>query len=489
MTVPKAQHESGVGSEHRGRSLAVIGGGLAGISAAESAAMAGWNVELFEWRRVLGGRAASQFEPISGRWIDNGQHVVLGCCTELLNLHKRLGIVDLFDRNDNVPFAASDDRRWNLTPSPYLPPRWQLLPAFLKNPFLTFKDRLATGLLLRKLVKPDSKLASSNGAMNSKTGTFGDWLRNEGVSDESMERFWSPLVFSSLSEAVDYVSLDAAKKVVKDGFMSGRDAMSVYVPKYPLRDIYHVETLRKLELLGVQVNLLSRVQKFDARAYGDGVKIHSLVLANGIERQYDAFVLAIPAYRASKLLEESNLDECVKSFQLERFELGAITAVHLWFDRPVLPKHQRQTAILDGPGQWLFSGSHPIIPCCEAITESVQGYYHQVVISASHRLLSDIELTSNGCDVLVERIMVQLRNVFPESMIGNNAARLIHSKTSTVFDAVFSPTPDIYKFRPPQKTVLSNLAIAGDWTQTDWPATMEGAVRSGLAAVDSLSVE
>ena len=514
------------------RTLAVIGGGLAGIAAAESAARRGWNVELFEWSRVLGGRAASQFEPKSRRWIDNGQHLFLGCCTELLAMNKRLGVSDLFERYDTIPFAASGHRRWVLSASPFLPPRWQLVTAFLKNPFLSFRDRLATGLLLRKLARLDRESTDDHDSalqkppfyaenedsfsvnrpgklFFSKQETFGRWLRREGASEESIEHFWSPLVYSALSDTADAVCLFAAVKVIAQAFMSGRDAMSMYVPKCPLREIYNIESQRKLNQMGVKVHFLTRVKRLvceqgesAASSPSDSgnhiySKIRSLVLADGTERCFDAFVLAVPEYRMWKFLESSSLGPLADSLGLDRYELGAITAVHLWFDRPILPKSQRQTAILGGPGQWIFYGDQSFFPVENLTFEvppngpgagNVQAFYHQVIISASHRLLADEELTCKGNRILIARVMEQLRSVFPETCSEKgDGAKLLHAKTTTVFDAVFSPTPEVYRFRPSQRTAIPNLALAGDWTLTNWPATLEGAVRSGLAAVEVLS--
>jgi len=497
--------------------LAVIGGGLAGIAAAESAVRRGWDVELFEWSRTLGGRVASQLDSKSRCWIDNGQHVFLGCCTEQIALNQRLGVSDLFDRYDAVTFAASDNRRWTLSASAFLPPRWQLVPSFLKNPFLSFRDRLATGLLLRKLAKlhrdfskidesvlqkppffvgDDENVIPSRPAKPFfyKQETFGRWLRRENASEESIKHFWSPLIHSTLCDTVDGVCLLAAVKVIVQGFMSGREAMALYVPKCPLREIYHLETQRKLSQLGAKIHLMSRVERLICEPAKDSqqlisdsgnhafTKIQSLALADGTERPFDAYILAIPAYRIWKLLEASQLKPLADSLGVDRYELGAITAVHLWFDRPILPKSQRQLAIFNGPGQWIFYGQHAL---SDQLQENVRGFYHQVVISASHRLLSEEELTCKGSQGLIDRVLEQLRAVLPET----GGAALLHAKTTTVCDAVFSPTPEVFRFRPVQRTAIVNLALAGDWTQTHWPATMEGAIRSGLLAVEQLVPE
>lgn len=470
------------------KTLAVIGGGLAGIAAAESAIQYGWNVHLHEWSRVLGGRAASRYDSKSKRWIDNGQHLLLGCCSELLALNQRLGLTDLFARSDSVSFASANGKKWDLNATPFLPRHWQLTPAFLKNPFLSFRDRLATGLLLRKLssllIRAENRKYTQVFAQ--KRLSLKNWLDQEQASESAIRQFWEPLIFSALSESLDKVCLFAAAKVVRDGFMSGRDAMSIHVPKCPLRDIYHHLTLDKLERLGVQFHFCSKIIRLNT----ESDQVHSLIQEKGEELKYDGYILAIPPFRAWKLLEESDMADYAADLQLERFELGAITSVHLWFDRPLLPDRQCQIALLDGVGQWLFRplhGKHMLIPTLSPNQhEPVQGHYHQVVISASHRLLSDGELTAKGYRELTARVLQQLRNIFPDRFSGSEGAQLLHSKVSTAFDAVFSPTPEIFRFRPAQQTPLSNLALAGDWTQTDWPATMEGAVRSGRAAVTCL---
>ncbi len=450
--------------------LAVIGGGLAGIAAAEAAKRRGFDVELFEWSRSLGGRAASIFEPTSDQWIDNGQHVFLGCCTELLALNRRLGLDRFFERRTDISFASTEGKRWTMAASPFLPLRWQLVPAFLKLPFLTFKDRLATGLLLRML----PKVRSADPELS-----FGDWLAAEHASEASVERFWAPLIYSSLSETVGNVSFSAAQKVVRDGFLSGRDAMTMHIPTQPLRSIYHQAVTEYLNRLGVRLHFLSRVgqlQWTDGSDGGGTPKILSLTLADGTVRSFDQYVLAIPSFRVWKIFEDSGLEDFAEQLELGRFEPGAITSVHCWFDRCVLPGSWRQAALVGGPAQFLF--------CPQRDSDGI-GVYHTAVISASHRLLSDLELTSKGTTVLVERVVRQLQATFPETF--RQPVKLLHGRTTTVFNAVFSPNPTVYDSRPGQATPFENLALAGDWTATDWPATMEGAVRSGILAVDALS--
>lgn len=456
--------------------MAVIGGGLAGIAAAEAAARYGYQVDLFEWSRVLGGRNASMHEPLSGDWIDNGQHIVLGCCRRLIALHERLDLSGFFDRYETVSFAAPNGKRWEMITAPYLPARWQLVPAFLKMPFLTFTDRLATGLMLRKLGKLRPKVGIHD-------ILFLDWLKKEGASQAAVTTFWSPLILSTLSDTVEHVSLAAVHKVVCDGFLAGSGAMTAMIPNRPLRDIYGGAACDALHRLGVNIRTQTRIARLLWENYADEActraardddeavmcQLTGIESGSGEAFTYDRYVLAIPSYRARKLLETSGLESLAEMLDLARFEPGAITSVHLWCAQRILPEHQTYCAVLDGPGQVLF---------CPKRNEknTARGVYHIVVISASHRLLSEAEMTDRGNAELVSRVMNQLAAVFP------GEHQVLNWRVTTVFDAVFSPGPGVFSGRPHQETPLANLALAGDWTETGWPSTMEGAVISGERA-------
>lgn len=467
--------------------VAVIGGGLAGIAAAEAAVRSGCDVSLFEWSRVLGGKAASFFEPQTQCWVDNGQHIILGCCNELIALNQRLGLNEHFSRHDSITFT-SNVGSWQMAASPYLPMHWQLAPAFLKIPFFSFRERLSTALMLRKLAK-----IAKDFQRNSKTKKsmfFGDWLRSEGATQDSIDKFWAPVVFSALCETVDCACLYAVAKVARNMFFSGRDAMAMFVPKEPMRNLYHHKTLAALEKLGVRVHLGARIEQL---IVGEDNRIKSLMLKDGRCVSFDKFILAVPSYRAWSILESSGMSEFASQLDLGRFEPGAITSVHLWLDRPLISEPLRQTATLGNPIQWLFCPEHQT-PSPNA---AINGVYHLGLISASHRILSEQEMISRGNSLLLSRVMEQLKTLFPkefprefpkefEEAESRASVRVLHSRVSTVFDAVFSPKPELYRNRPSQKTPFANLALAGDWTQTDWPATMEGAVISGRIAIESV---
>jgi len=440
------------------KTLGIVGGGLAGIAAAEVAAMQGYRVGLFERSGVLGGRVASLFEPTQKQWIDTGQHVFLGCCTELRWLNSRLGLDSFFERSDAIPFANVKQQHWSLRASPFLPKRLQLLPSFLAIPVLPMMERLKTGFLLKKLsnaMLPDITIA--------------EWFKHHRVSQNALDVFWLPLLLGALCETPEHIAAKAVQKVVREGFTSGREAMAVYVPTAPLRTIYHDAASASLANQGVSLHFFKRLRRlhWEKNDTDNLPAITALEFSDGSLERFDRYIFAMPAFQLWKILDSSDLTCCAEQLGLERFEPGAITTVHLWLDRPVLESGQRYCTLSGGIGQFL---------CAPYDSEN----YYTVVMSAAHRLLPETEMTMSGSKELAERIVEQLRATFSIP-----ALQLRHCRTTTGFEAVFSPKPVLYVQRPHSWGLFANGAIAGDWTQTGFPATMEGAVRSGLSAVEA----
>jgi len=333
-------------------------------------------------------------------------------------------------------------------------------------PLLPLMERLKTGRLLRKLGS-ETSLATANADC-----TIAEWFKQHRVSKKAQEEFWLPLLLSSLSELPDYISAKAVQKVIQDGFLAGREGMSVHLPTAPLRTIYHDAASAALVERGVSLHFFKRLRRLHwDKAHADALPtIVALEFSDNSVEEFDHTILAIPAFQLWKVLEASDLAWCAEQLGLERFEPGAITTVHLWLDRPVLPSTKlrggkRYCALSGGIGQFLCASN------------DVENYY-TVVISAAHRLLPETEMMMSGCRNLAERIVEQLRTTF-----NIPALQLLHCRTTTCFDAIFSPKPEIYAHRPESQGLFANGTIAGDWTQTGLPATMEGAVRSGLTAV------
>jgi squalene-associated FAD-dependent desaturase len=431
--------------------VAIVGGGLAGLAAAAAAVEQGCRVELFERSNNLGGRAASFVEPQTGELIDYCQHVAMGCCTEFLDFCRRTRIDDCFHRTDKLHFIGPDGRQCDFAPSRWLPAPLHLLPGLMRLSYLSLRERCSIIRTIRRLIAADSKSLDSQ--------TIAAWLRRENQSERAIERFWSAVLVSALGETVDHASLAAAQKVFRDGFCASREASTLLLPRRTLLETFHDGQYNWLANHGAKVHLDAPVWRVE----GDGRRARELILRGGAKHEFDFVVVAVPWQSVRSLFAENLLSQMPALANLERIQPAAITAVHLWFDRPITPLPH---AVLVGRlSQWLF-----------ARRRSAERYYYQVVISASHRL------PPRTNDQWLADVHSELQSVWPQT----RQARLLHGRVVTLPSAVFSMTPDIELLRPPQRTPLENLSLAGDWTSTGWPATMESAVRSGQQAVETL---
>jgi squalene-associated FAD-dependent desaturase len=464
----------------RDSAVAIVGGGLAGLAAAVAAVERGWQVELFERAPWLGGRAGSFVDSKSGQRIDYCRHVAMGCCTSFLDFCRRTGIADCFDRTATLHFIGPEGTRHDFTPSRWLPAPLHLLPGLWRLRFLSPGERWEIISTIRRLCGPHpSPLPEGE-------GTIGAWLCCQGQSDRAIERFWSPVVVGALGETVDRASLAAAQKVFRDGFLASRRASDLVLPRLPLGEIFHDRLGDWLARHGVKVHLATPVRQIEGgdvsgtrrvpaphtACAGYGKRAETVVLADGTRRTFDAVIVAVPWHKVRSLLAEDLLAAMPALGGLDRIEPAAITAVHLWFDRPItsLPH-----AVLVGRlGQWMFSSPHT--PCAEPANGVRRLHYCQVVISASHRLAPP------NNDELLAEVRSELEVIWPAARTG----RLLHSRVVAQPAAVFSCVPGLDGLRPPQQTPIENLALAGDWTATGWPATMEGAIRSGFQAVKAL---
>jgi len=436
--------------------VGVIGGGLAGMAAALAAAQSGLRVELFEARRTLGGRAGSFRDPASGQRVDLCQHVAMGCCTNLIDFFDRAGIEPCFVRQPRLHFIGPDGSQHDLTATPLLPAPLHLMPWLFRLGYLSRADRW-------RIVRTLTRLASARTVDDQQT--IGSWLRRQGESDRAMERFWSVVLVSALSETLDRASLAAARKVFVDGFLASRRAYELVVPRAPLEEIFDGRAGARLARLGVTVHRGARVRYVE----GDAQGTDAVVLADGSKRRFDFVVLAVPWRNVRGLLPQAMLDALLGLERVEQIQPAPITAVHLWLDRPItaLPN-----AVLIGRlSQWVFRPAWAVDP-----TGPGDRGYCQVVISASHGLVG------RDRQEVARQVWEELRAIWPAA----GQARLIRWRVIRSPGAVFSVCPGLDALRPAQSTPIGNLTLAGDWTATGWPATMEGAVRSGYLAVEAI---
>ncbi len=484
--------------------MAIVGGGLAGLSAAAAAVERGFRVELFEQGKTLGGRAGSFVDPTVNQRIDYCQHVAMGCCTSFLDFCRQTGIDDCFEQCAILHFIGPQGERCHFKPCRWLPAPLHLLPGLMRLKYLTLGERVSIVRTMAKLVRSSASekcystkrnnsiensrelTATGDGSCDSHTfrdllapgysssirngateehckeETIGTWLRREGQTERTIERFWSVVLVSALSETVDRASLSAAIKVFRDGFFATREASTLVLPRQPLGEIFSDRLGQWLTERGVQIHQKTSVRRIEA----EGGLARAIVLYDGTRRPFDFVVVAVPWRKVRSLCDE-NLSAAMPGLaDVEKIEPATITAVHLWFDRPLtaLPH-----AVLVGRlGQWAFFRPSDDTGAC----------YCQVVISASHRS------PPRNRKSWIAAILGELESIWTTS--GKPFPRLLHGRVVTLPAAVFSVTPELECFRPSQQTAIPNLALAGDWTATGWPGTMEGAVRSGCLAVEAL---
>jgi len=450
--------------------IAVVGGGLAGMAAAAALAQRGVPVTLLEAKRWLGGRAGSFEDPATGETVDHCQHVAMGCCTNFLAFCRRTGIARFFRRDRTLYFFSPEGRRYDFAGWSWLPAPGHLLPSLYGLGFLSRAARLAVVQGLRALVRRSPDAADL---------TVQQWLAQHRQGGEAIERFWTVVLVSALGESLDRASVNAARKVFVDGFMSHRDGYHVLVPTRPLVDLYEQHVLPWLIDHGVTV----RKSAAAARLIDDGQRITGVQLGGGENLPCDHVVVALAWRAAARVLRGSIAQPLSEPWQ--RIETSPITGVHLWFDRPItdLPH-----AVLVGRlSQWLFSRSNnrragdvnpPVTQAGEQAGRGAGGnpHYYQVVISASRQLIG------RNTDDIVQEVLADLRGVFPQA----REAQLLQSRVVTQPEAVFSVTPQLEVLRPAQATSIPGFTLAGDWTKTNWPATMESAVRSGHLAAEAV---
>ena len=425
--------------------VAIVGGGLAGLAAAAALVEEGASVTIFEARRRCGGRAASFEDPVAGGLVDACQHVAMGCCTNFLDLCRRAGLADALRRDRTLFFIGPEGDRAACTPTSLLPAPLHLSPLVFGMRHFSWREKaaLAWGMLRLARLRPPPGEAEPTALA---------WLGSIGQPEPVIRLFWQPVLESALGESIDLVSVSAARKVAVDGFLAHVDAADLWVPTAPLGELFGTRLAGWLEDRGATVATGAVVSGL--RRTGDGT-VGSVVVGAG-EHACDAAIVALPWRQAAKLLPD------VVPEADDRLAGSPISAVHLWFDRDVVDLPH---AVLVGRvSQWVFRGE-----------ATGAGGHCQVVISASRGLFG------GDRERLLETVVAEIRDVFPRA----RDARLRDARIVTDPTAVLSVRPGVEAVRPPSRTRIPNLFLAGDWTATGWPSTMEGAVRSGRLAAEA----
>jgi squalene-associated FAD-dependent desaturase len=446
------------------KSVIVIGGGLAGLAASVALAEAGWRVRLFEQRPFLGGRAASYVLP-DGEHVDNCQHVTFGCCTNLEDFYRRVGSADKIKFFDRLLLLDPQGRRGEMHAG-ILPAPFHMTGSFLTFSPLGLKDKLA-------IARAFYSILQSGGHPRDVDEPGGismlEWLRRRKQTPAAISRFWRVVLVSALSEELDRIDARYGIDVFWKAVLSNKTGYRMGVPAVALGDLYE----------GCRAAIVQKGGEVVFRSPLRGLRIENgkltAVLFDGErEESADAYVLALPHLTLSELLPESVKRTDTALGNLDKIIDAPITGVHLWFDRQVMT--EPFITLLDTTTQWIFNKTALYAGANGAGPAPDKGQYLQLVISASYDLLQKPR------QEIIDLCLKEVRHALPAA----REANLLKATVIKEATATFSPQPGVDRWRPIQETSIGGLFLAGDWTATGWPATMEGAVRSGYLAAEAV---
>ncbi len=448
----------------------VIGGGLAGLAGAVALADAGLRVELYERRPILGGRASSFIHPSSGERVDNCQHVLLGCCVNLLDFYARLGVRDHIAFHGTIPFIDESNRVSFIGPS-RLPPPLHLFPSFLRLRTMGFRDKLSIVRTVAGMVRQVARQRKSDGqdvqhvTEAPSPVSMATWLAAHGATARAVEAFWKPFLISALNDELDDIDAEYGIRTAVRAFLINRRGYEVGLPAVPLGDLY-APCIEYIEQRGGRVVLGQGVAGLSI--HGD--RVASITLQDGSSAEAGAYLSALPFDVLCKLLPASHASNPYFAM-LGGLSVSPITAVHAWFDRPVTELDY--AAVIGRRIQWIFNQSirHP-----DTFSSDDAGTYLGLVVSASDEWMKMPQQD------IIDQAMEDLGSLLPAV----RQAKLLKAIVVKEGRATFAPMPGCDALRPGPSSPLSNFLIAGDWVQTGWPATMESAVRSGYLAAEAL---
>jgi len=449
------------------KNVIVIGGGLAGLAAGVALADAGCRVRLFEQRPYLGGRATSYALP-NGEHVDNCQHVTLGCCTNLEDFYRRVGSagkIRFFDRL----FFLDPQQRTGIMQAGLLPAPLHMTGSFLSFAPLSWPDKISIARALAAIFFSGGR---PKDAYSGEPVSMLAWLERHKQTPRAIERFWRVVLVSALDEELDQTDARFGIDVFWKAFLKNSRGYRMGVPSVPLAELY--EGCRAaVEKKGGEVTLRSPMRGLCLR---DGA-LAAVQFDGGREEAADAFVLAIPQDKMNELLPREIRAANPSLAPLEKFKVSPITGVHFWFDREVTK--EPFITLLDTETQWIFNktalyGSQAAGAAAQPAVNS--GQYLQLVISASYDLLR------KSREEIIDLCLKEVRQALPDA----REAQLVKATVVKEASATFRPEPGVDRWRPLQQTNTPRLFLAGDWTATGWPATMEGAVRSGYLAAEAV---
>ena len=447
-------------SHPNGKKVVVLGGGLGGLSAARTLLDHGYRVILIEKRPFLGGRAFSFYDPQVGGEVDNGQHVFMGCCTYYIDLLEALGTAGKTSLQDRLKAeVVLNGRRGVLSSVPALA-ALHLLPSFLLYPHLGLREKVlaAYGLIRLKLADRRKRRDELD------EQTLYDWLKRHGQTERAIDNLWNLIILPTMNDDIRNVSAEMGIMVLQEGLLKKPKDATLGYSKVGLTSLTGEPARKALEDRGGRLLMGKTVRSMTLH----NGEIDGVDLSDGSVVTGDAYVSALPFDVLSGALPDEVAGDAFFS-RISRLSSAPIVGIHIWYDRPVMDGEF--VAFLDSPVQWVFNKS--------LIQGEDDGPGQYVCVSVS------------GAWDFIDRPKEELRELFAEEM-----ARLFPEAREAEIQrflvvkqpqATFRCLPGSAKLRPPQVTSIRNLFLAGEWTDTGWPSTMEGAVRSGVFAADAVA--
>jgi hydroxysqualene dehydroxylase len=443
----------------------IIGGGLSGLSAAVELSACGRTVLLLEQRPHCGGRTHSFLDAATGSSVDNGQHLMMGCYHATRRFLQLIGTDHLASLQPALRIDyVSPRQQYDHLACARVPAPFNLLSGLLGFTAVPFKDRAHMLRVAKELMTTSPQKELDLDQM-----TAEEWLRRLGQPELARKYLWDVITIGALNNRPKNVSALILFRVLRAAFLGKNDNACLFIPRVGLSELFVDPAVQFIKAHGGAIRTGVDVE----RMIWEGAHVRSVRTSEGRELHARSFVSAIPWYSFEKILsvrydKPKHADRThVKSRIRENFQSSPIISIHLWLDREITDLDF--AALLETRIQWLFNKSALFYTEKEAAPGR---QYLSLVMSGAE------ECIGLNKKQLIEIAMEDLRRVLPKAQ----DAKVLHALVIKEKRATFLPSPGLESLRPGARTAFDNLFLAGDWTATGLPATIEGAVKSGRTA-------